>query len=401
MLVVPIDSPPDWLRAIATRVDELVVERFLLGWFRGMVMLWRAEHADEQRQREGEGRSAHRVPLPLSTRAHSREEKYAVLSAIHDWVCDQAEAFGDERDVERIDPWRSMRAGNERPAAVWPGWLFVFLTQPVEELCDTNRKAVEKFMRDVESDLAPLGSERPSADTDRTPITDLCEFVHKMPHVLCRIGFDRHIDAQVRSESCWAIFDGDFVNLRDSVISDYAKHPNLELLDERIGTTSETFEKLVKVAASIRVGPDDGEEHVRWQRALDECRRETAKLNQLCSVAAVHSQVDSESDARAKPKPTHSVDFTSVDWFGIRHTFTKGNQATSVQVLWNAWESGGHTLSQETIGDRIQSAAVRFELAKVFRRRKHGGGYERHPAWGTMIQQATKGSYRLVAPNSD
>jgi len=100
------------------------------------------------------------------------------------------------------------------------------------------------------------------------------------------------------------------------------------------------------------------------------------------------------------PRPTHSPDFTSVDWFGTRYTFAKGNQAESVRVLWEAWASGGHSLSQETIGDRIGSTAARFELSKVFRRKTADGGYEPHPAWGTMIQQDSKGSYRLVPPKS-
>jgi hypothetical protein len=100
------------------------------------------------------------------------------------------------------------------------------------------------------------------------------------------------------------------------------------------------------------------------------------------------------------PKPTHSPDFTSVDWFGARYAFAKGNQAESVRVLWDAWEGGGHSLSQETIADRIGSNANRFQLAKVFRRRKPGGGYEPHPAWGTMIQRDSKGSCRLAPPES-
>lgn len=98
-------------------------------------------------------------------------------------------------------------------------------------------------------------------------------------------------------------------------------------------------------------------------------------------------------------KPTHSPDFTSVDWFGTRYTFAKGNQAESICMLWAAWEGGGHSLSQETIGERIGSAARHFELAKTFRRKKPGG-YEPHPAWGTMIQQDSKGSYRLAPPES-
>lgn len=97
---------------------------------------------------------------------------------------------------------------------------------------------------------------------------------------------------------------------------------------------------------------------------------------------------------------THSDDFTSVIWGGRRYRFAKGAQAGVVRVLWKAYEDGGHSLTQETIGERVGSGADRFELAKVFRRRKTGGGYDHHPAWGTMIQQDSKGAYRLVLPES-
>ncbi len=99
-------------------------------------------------------------------------------------------------------------------------------------------------------------------------------------------------------------------------------------------------------------------------------------------------------------EPSHSPDFTSVVWYGTRYTFAKGNQAQAVRVLWEAWESGGHSLTQETIGEKIESLAGRFELAKTFRKHKHGGGYQIHPAWRTMIRQDSKGSYRLVPPES-
>lgn len=97
---------------------------------------------------------------------------------------------------------------------------------------------------------------------------------------------------------------------------------------------------------------------------------------------------------------THSPDFTSVSWFGTRYSFTKGNQSQLVRVLWEAWENGGHSLSQETIGEKIGFNGSRFELSKTFRKRKKDDGYERHPAWGTMIQPDSKGSYRLVPPKS-
>ena len=126
--------------------------------------------------------------------------------------------------------------------------------------------------------------------------------------------------------------------------------------------------------------------------------------------AVVKAAFEAKAAAEGRPTPdtslpdthktTHSPDFTSVDWFGTRYTFAKGNQAESVRVLWEAWASGGHSLSQETIGNRIGSTAGRFELAKVFRRRAAGGGYEPHPAWGTMIRSDSKGSYRLTPPES-
>jgi len=81
--------------------------------------------------------------------------------------------------------------------------------------------------------------------------------------------------------------------------------------------------------------------------------------------------------------PTHSPDFTSVDWGGERYTFSKGQQAAAVRVL---WEAGGHSLTQETIGERVGSDATRFRLAKLF----HG-----HRAWGTMIVPDGKGCYRI------
>ena len=95
----------------------------------------------------------------------------------------------------------------------------------------------------------------------------------------------------------------------------------------------------------------------------------------------------------ADDEPSHSPDFTSANWYGTRYTFAKGNQAETIRVLWEAWEAGGHSLSQESIGEKICSKADRFELQKVFRTRQEDGGYSPHPAWGTMIRQSTKGSY--------
>jgi hypothetical protein len=119
--------------------------------------------------------------------------------------------------------------------------------------------------------------------------------------------------------------------------------------------------------------------------------------NRLLQIRAF---VEPDSKNSEPSRPTHSPDFTSVSWFGTRYTFAKGNQAESVRALWEAWMRGGHSLSQETIGESIGSTASRFELAKVFRRKSAGSGYEPHPAWGTMIRPDSKGSYRLTAPES-
>jgi len=103
------------------------------------------------------------------------------------------------------------------------------------------------------------------------------------------------------------------------------------------------------------------------------------------------SDAISAQDDGARPEliASHAPDFTSVNWFGVKYEFSKGQQSNSVKHLWHAWENGGHSLSQEMIGDRIGSEARPFRLSPVFRG---------HPAWGTMIQRGKKGVYRLVPP---
>lgn len=95
--------------------------------------------------------------------------------------------------------------------------------------------------------------------------------------------------------------------------------------------------------------------------------------------------------------PSHSLDFTSVSWFGTAYTFNKGQQSQAVRMLWEAWERG-HTLAQATIAEAVESNDDHFQLSKVFRTAKPGGGYQPHPAWGTMIQSVGKGIFGLVPP---
>lgn len=97
---------------------------------------------------------------------------------------------------------------------------------------------------------------------------------------------------------------------------------------------------------------------------------------------------------------SHSPDFTSVNVPGTHYEFSKGNQAESVRVLWQACSDGRHSLSQETIGVMIGSSAQRFQLCTLFRKRNPDHKYTKHPAWGTLIKAAGRGVYRLDLPES-
>ncbi len=97
---------------------------------------------------------------------------------------------------------------------------------------------------------------------------------------------------------------------------------------------------------------------------------------------------------------SHSDDFTSVNWYGQKYYFSKGQQAEVVRALWGQWENGGHSLSKESIMDTIGSENEKFEMRKLFRSRGENGGYIQHPAWRTMIQEVTKGVYAIVPPSS-
>lgn len=42
---------------------------------------------------------------------------------------------------------------------------------------------------------------------------------------------------------------------------------------------------------------------------------------------------------RGSSTESHSSDFTSVNWCGTHYTFTKGNQADTIRVLWGGGET--------------------------------------------------------------
>lgn len=85
------------------------------------------------------------------------------------------------------------------------------------------------------------------------------------------------------------------------------------------------------------------------------------------------------------PVPAHSEDFASVNWYGTVFNFNE-TQARCIERLWQAWEQGGLSLNQRTIGDAIDSRSDCFRLAHTFRD---------HPAWEVMIQKSGEGRFRL------
>ncbi len=116
----------------------------------------------------------------------------------------------------------------------------------------------------------------------------------------------------------------------------------------------------------------------------------------LAEMETATTKSPAESD---QTKPTHSADFTSVDWFGSKHQFTKGLQAESVRVLWEAWANGTPSLSEKTIAEKIESSNDRFRLGHIFKPyNKTTRKRDPHPAWGSMIRCAGKGLFMLAAP---
>jgi len=87
---------------------------------------------------------------------------------------------------------------------------------------------------------------------------------------------------------------------------------------------------------------------------------------------------------------THSEDFATVNWFGVKYHFNP-TQARCIGLLWAEWKKGDLGLNQSTIGDKIETASDNFRLAHSFRD---------HPAWGTLIQKEAEGVFRLATPKT-
>jgi hypothetical protein len=129
---------------------------------------------------------------------------------------------------------------------------------------------------------------------------------------------------------------------------------------------AETTEKLVGRAQDA--GADDSTLHpfdeVRRLRTVDAfnsaepfLRRVVERLAKGTGASQVRpiSPIDKTVPAGAlvELKPSHSADFTFVNWFGTEYRFRPGNQAEAIKHLWAEFENGGLGLSEQKIGELI------------------------------------------------
>lgn len=109
-------------------------------------------------------------------------------------------------------------------------------------------------------------------------------------------------------------------------------------------------------------------------------------------------RVETEPDDKVVANDfTHSDDFASVRWGDRDFVFATPQQRAVVQALWEAMLNGTPVVGLGMLAEAAGSAAGHFKMAHVFRNKKDGE-YVRHPALGSMIREARKGCYRLVAP---
>ncbi|OHB51927.1 MAG: hypothetical protein A2Y12_05020 [Planctomycetes bacterium GWF2_42_9] len=83
-------------------------------------------------------------PLPLPVRAITLTEKYAVLAAVHDYFCN---------DAEYIDPWQDAKEAAELMAALA---YTVLVHDGVEQLTESDRDDLEVFLEDIKADVAAI-----------------------------------------------------------------------------------------------------------------------------------------------------------------------------------------------------------------------------------------------------
>jgi hypothetical protein len=86
------------------------------------------------------------------------------------------------------------------------------------------------------------------------------------------------------------------------------------------------------------------------------------------------------------PGAKHSLDFCTVVWNGVEHSFSP-LQAAIVRVLWNALVNDTPDVHAATLLEEADSNLKESRLDPLF---------FRHPAWKTMIVRGKRrGTYRL------
>jgi hypothetical protein len=131
-----------------------------------------------------------------------------------------------------------------------------------------------------------------------------------------------------------------------------------------------------------------GEETIEGEASIAQSLRQVQLLRDWLAVAGAQGGATDERPAKPASDVSHSDDFRSVRWYGTEYVFTP-MQAACVGVLWEAWKRGSPVVGQESILEAAGSGSAR--LRDVFDKGQH-------PAWGSMIVPARKGSFRLAGP---
>lgn len=139
---------PPWLKAVASRVDELVERPTAFDHFQQMLRTWAVEH--EARgpstpvDRDGAIRYHRDVEL-IPTRRLTLPEKYQLLAVIHDEICETAKC---------ISPWGSGARRQKNLKRLKAGIPYFIRCGQVKDITDGDRARVEKALQDVQVEVA-------------------------------------------------------------------------------------------------------------------------------------------------------------------------------------------------------------------------------------------------------
>jgi hypothetical protein len=124
--------------------------------------------------------------------------------------------------------------------------------------------------------------------------------------------------------------------------------------------------------------------------AIEDVRRLIVRLHERAAKAKGKAQAP-------PPDADHNDDYTSARWNDEVFYFNKA-QAQAVEMLWEAWEKGGLSVSQKKIGAKLRTNDANYRLIFTFRQRDG----TMHPAWEVMIVPApTPGSFMLAPEKSE